>query len=86
MKGTEDFTLLKVEPVSNVKNEVRAQMAAIGHPVVGDKKYKAKTNPIRRLGLHLFSLEFHHPESDQWVKVHTPVPKEFMRLAKKRNN
>jgi len=36
-------------------------MAAIGHPIVGDLKYGATTNPAHRLALHSHELKFRHP-------------------------
>ena len=75
-------TLLKVTPTNHLKNQIRAQLSIAKAPVIGDKKYKAKTNPMKRLGIHLFSLDFKHPKSGQWVEIRTPVPKEFLNLIK----
>ncbi|MCB0760570.1 MAG: hypothetical protein KDC12_03530 [Flavobacteriales bacterium] len=82
MKRGNGFSLLKVVPVTNTKNEVRASMAAMGHPVVGDKRYQSQTNPIGRLGIHVFSIRFKHPETDEMIEVKTPVPRPFLDVLK----
>ena len=53
-------------------------MEEIGHPVVGDKKYGAKTNPIGRLGLHALELGFKHPVSGKVISFKTNVPSKFV--------
>ncbi|MDN3505212.1 MAG: RluA family pseudouridine synthase [Rhabdochlamydiaceae bacterium] len=50
------------------KNQIRAQCLANGHPIAGDKKYGAKTNPIKRLALHAEELEFTHPKTGKRKK------------------
>ena len=49
-------------------------MADIGHPVVGDHKYGASSDPIKRLGLHAYILSFVHPVTGKRLKFETPVP------------
>lgn len=82
MKKTSKNTLLKVETVVILKNQIRASLGIIGNPVVGDKKYKAVTNPIKRLGVHLFAMDFYHPEKEEWISIKTPVPRSFLDLLK----
>ncbi|MFQ9073353.1 MAG: hypothetical protein ACLR43_12010 [Faecalibacillus faecis] len=45
-------TLLEIQLDTGRKNQIRVQLSNIHHPIVGDKKYGATTNPLRRLGLH----------------------------------
>lgn len=84
MNAVEDYALLKVFPETDVKNQIRAQLAINKTPVIGDKKYKSKTNPLKRLGIHLFSLTFVHPTTGEEVVIKTKVPREFLRLSKGR--
>lgn len=84
MNAVEDYALLKIEPETDIKNQIRAQLAINKNPIIGDKKYKSTKNPLRRLGIHLFSLEFDHPKTDKKITITTKVPKEFLRLAKGR--
>jgi 23S rRNA pseudouridine1911/1915/1917 synthase len=71
-------TLLEVVLETGRKNQIRVHMEEIGHPVVGDKKYGAKTNPIGRLGLHALELGFKHPVSGKVVSFKTNVPSKFV--------
>ena len=58
-------------------------MNDIGHPIIGDKKYGAKTNPLGRLGLHAYYLEFNHPITNQKVILECKEPKTFKNLFNK---
>ncbi len=73
-------TLLDVELETGRKNQIRVHMQDLGHPVVGDDKYGAATNPIKRLGLHAQMLKFSHPVSGQAMAFESETPKEFLRL------
>ncbi len=80
MKRTRDFSLLKVNLETGRKNQVRVHMKDIKHPVVGDKKYGAKEDPIDRLGLHAWVLSFQHPTTGKLMRFDTPIPRKFLRL------
>lgn len=62
------------------KNQIRVHCQSAGHPVVGDKKYGAHSNPLKRLCLHAHLLSFQHPFSKKSLKFESPVPDEFYRL------
>lgn len=47
---------MEVSLITTRKNQLRVHLADLGHPVVGDKKYGAKTDPIKRLALHASQL------------------------------
>ena len=54
-------SLLEVTLETGRKHQIRVQLAAIGHPIAGDRKYGATTDPARRLALHSGELKFPHP-------------------------
>ena len=62
LKVHEKTALLEVELETGRKHQIRAQLSAIGHPIVGDRKYGAtsKWNP-EAIGLVSMRLEFEHP-------------------------
>jgi 23S rRNA pseudouridine1911/1915/1917 synthase len=64
------------------KNQIRVQCQAAGHPVVGDKKYGATSDPIKRLALHAHRLEFIHPISGKKMAFLSPAPGSFERLVR----
>lgn len=82
MKSNGEYSLLEVELETGRKNQIRVHMQDIGHPVVGDRKYGSKKNPIRRLGLHASTLEFIHPRTNQLVTYTAPVPFSFEKTVR----
>jgi 23S rRNA pseudouridine1911/1915/1917 synthase len=67
-------SLLELELETGRKNQIRVQLAALGHPIVGDRKYGAKTDPARRLALHSCELRFSHPVSGAPMKFISALP------------
>lgn len=77
IKSNRFYSLLAVDLETGRKNQIRVHMQSIGHPVVGDKKYGATHNPIRRMGLHALELSFIHPVTHQLHEFATPIPRKF---------
>lgn len=67
-------TLLKVNLDTGRKNQIRVHMQEIGHPIVGDKKYGAKTAMVGRIALHATTLSFVHPTTKKVVTFDSKVP------------
>jgi len=76
-RSTPSRTLLEVQIETGRKNQIRAHLAELGCPVVGDRKYGARTNPFRRLGLHAFLLVFTHPVTGERIRLRLPLPSAF---------
>jgi 23S rRNA pseudouridine1911/1915/1917 synthase len=72
-------SLLELELETGRKNQIRVQLAALGHPIVGDRKYGANTGAARRLLLHSYELSFSHPVSGAPMKFLSapPAPMRF---------
>jgi 23S rRNA pseudouridine1911/1915/1917 synthase len=62
------------------KNQIRVHCQEAGHPIVGDKKYGAKSNPLKRLCLHARLLAFNHPITGKKMRFTSPVPTGFYRI------
>ena len=62
------------------RHQIRVQLAGAGCPVIGDKKYGARSDPAKRLGLHACSLRFPHPATGKEMKFESVLPKELARL------
>lgn len=61
LRSNGDYSYLRVWLETGRKNQIRVQLSELGHPVTGDKKYGAKRDPLKRLGLHAWKLELTHP-------------------------
>lgn len=75
--GSASYTLVEFELETGRKNQIRAHSQWIGHPVAGDRKYGAATNPTGRLCLHAHALSFIHPVSGKTMRFTSSVPKSF---------
>lgn len=73
--GAHSLVELKLE--TGRKNQIRVHMQDIGHPVCGDTKYGNGDDPIHRLALHAFRLNFYHPITGEPLHFETGVPKSF---------
>jgi 23S rRNA pseudouridine1911/1915/1917 synthase len=78
LRRGDEITLVELKLETGRKNQIRVHMKDLGHPVVGDKKYGAKTNLIGRTCLHARVLAFIHPVNGTEVRYETPVPGRFM--------
>ncbi len=56
LKRTKKNTIVKIEIKTGKKHQIRVGFANLGYPIIGDKKYGSKENPIKRLGLHASKL------------------------------
>ena len=74
LESSNGYSLVECELETGRKNQIRVHMADMGHPVVGDHKYGASSDPIKRLGLHAYILSFVHPVTGKRLKFETPVP------------
>ena len=77
-----DFSLVELTPITARKNQFRVHLADLGHPVVGDKKYGAKSDPIKRLALHASQLVLPHPTTGQALVFTARMPQKFHTLLK----
>jgi 23S rRNA pseudouridine1911/1915/1917 synthase len=65
-------TLLEVRPRTGRTHQIRVQLAALGHPLVGDTLYGGTPGP--RPLLHAHKLEFRHPRSKKNLCYVSPPP------------
>jgi len=78
-------SLVRVTLVTGLQNQIRVQFSAIGHPVVGDRKYhpeEAEERRIARVALHAAHLEFVHPRSGETVAIDCAPPADFQSLVR----
>ena len=78
-------SLVRVALVTGLQNQIRVQFSAIGHPVVGDRKYhptEALEQRIARVALHAAHLEFIHPRTGKKIALHCDIPVDFRSLVR----
>jgi 23S rRNA pseudouridine1911/1915/1917 synthase len=76
-------SLVRVTLVTGLQNQIRVQFSAIGHPVVGDRKYnlaESSERRIDRVALHAAHLQFIHPRSGEIVSIDCQPPPDFQSL------
>lgn len=76
MAGRE-YTMVEFGLETGRKNQIRVHSQWIGHPIAGDRKYGAQTDPLGRLGLHASALSFIHPWTGKVLKFTSPLPQCF---------
>ncbi len=72
--------LVELTPTTGRRNQLRVHLADAACPIVGDRKYGARTDPAKRLGLHAGALHFEHPRSGEPLWFDSPLPRDLARL------
>jgi 23S rRNA pseudouridine1911/1915/1917 synthase len=68
-------SLLRIELETGRTHQIRVHLAAIGHPVVGDRQYSGRqAYGLTRQFLHAAGLAFPHPVTGEEVDVSSPLP------------
>jgi 23S rRNA pseudouridine1911/1915/1917 synthase len=68
------FTLVRIRLGTGRTHQIRAHMAALGHPVAGDRLYGAKASPWNRYFLHAHRLGFRSPATGENLTVESALP------------
>ncbi|HMK72824.1 MAG TPA: RluA family pseudouridine synthase [Myxococcaceae bacterium] len=76
-----ELALLDVRLITGVLHQIRAHLAAIGAPVVGDALYGGRALPgLDRFFLHAHALELVHPSTGRSLRIESPLPGELLRV------
>jgi 23S rRNA pseudouridine1911/1915/1917 synthase len=75
-------TTLELRPTTGRSHQLRVQLASRGFPIVGDRKYGAKSTLLAldgrpRVALHAERLTFRHPTRGEAISVAAPVPADW---------
>lgn len=73
--------LLELRLETGRTHQIRVHMAAISHPIIGDRTY-GKTTSLRspRSFLHAWAVEFAHPLDSRRVRVECPLPDDLQQV------
>jgi len=70
--------VLEVIPHTGRFHQIRAQLSFLGHPIIGDVKYRAPHPlPDHRIALYAQKLIFRHPVSGDETSVESPEPPDW---------
>jgi 23S rRNA pseudouridine1911/1915/1917 synthase len=72
-------SLLRVELETGRQHQIRAHLAWLGHPVVGDQRYGTAGE---RMGLHALRLSITKPGTGKPMVFETPAPADFLALLR----
>ena len=82
LKRSRGYSLVEADIETGRKNQIRVHKHSIGHSIIGDKKYGAKTNPLRRLWLHARTIVFKLPRTNKILSFETKIPTRFSAMFK----
>lgn len=76
-------TLVRVALETGRRNQIRVQLAAMGHPLLGDHAYGRESPLIPRVALHAARLGFTHPGTGRPVNLESPMPADMRRALRR---
>jgi len=76
-KSNDKRSLLEVSIETGRQHQIRAHMAWLGHPVIGDERYGTKGG---RMGLHSKKLSIIHPKTKKSLTFEMDAPRDFYAL------
>lgn len=83
LASTTEVTLLELQLSTGRQHQIRQQLAAAGHPLFGDRRYRGPCPAkLGRLFLHGRHLAFADPFSDAMVAVDCPLPEELSAFSR----
>ena len=74
----QDTTLLELSLGTGRRRQIRVQLAAIGHPIVGDREHGGPVGQFRRLCLHATRLAFVHPTTGKTMRFESAAPEAWV--------
>jgi 23S rRNA pseudouridine1911/1915/1917 synthase len=74
----QDTTRLELSLGTGRRRQIRVQLAAIGHPIVGDREHGGPAGPFRRLCLHAKRLGFVHPTTGTLMRFDSAAPEAWV--------
>ncbi len=69
--------LIEARPETGRTHQIRAHLAALHSPLMGDVLYGGQATFIERVALHARSIEFDHPVTHAALYIEAPYPPDF---------
>ena len=81
-------TLLEAAPRTGRTHQIRVHLSAVGHPIIGDRRYGGGGDDATRLGLdrpflHSWRIAFTHPVSGERIELEEPLPEDLERALRR---
>ena len=73
-------TWLEVFPQTGRKHQIRVQLAKIGHPILGDRKYGSRVAWAKGIALHAHRLVIEHPVKKTATEFQAELPSSWKHL------
>ena len=83
IKGGHKFSVLKLQPVTGRKNQIRLHLRKIGHPILGDRRFnRGRDFPVkfRRVALHAAKIVFFHPVTGKKMSFGADMPADMKKF------
>ena len=78
----QQLNLVKLEPSTGRKHQLRKHLFSLQSPILGDKTYYLENLILKGNGLYLHasSIEFVHPFTQKIISISSKLPKKFQRI------
>jgi len=77
------MSLLEVRPKTGRTHQIRVHLAAIGHPIVGDRVYGKPSPLVARQFLHAWRIAFAHPRTGERMELEAPLPADLQEALRR---
>lgn len=76
------LNLVKLQPMTGRRHQLRKHLSSIGHPILGDKDYGLEGLVLNGKGmyLHAHALKFIHPFTNEVMLVEDALPVRFAKI------
>jgi len=76
------LNLVRLQPQTGRRHQLRKHLAHIGNPILGDAAYGIENLILKGKGLylHAYSLEFRHPFTNEKVLLKDELPQRFKKI------
>ena len=81
LRSGNGMSLVEVTLETGRKHQIRVHLAGLGCPVIGDRAYGSRTDPVRRLGLHAWKVLITHPRSGERITIESRLPRVLASLV-----
>ncbi|MBQ1171262.1 MAG: RluA family pseudouridine synthase [Lachnospiraceae bacterium] len=82
LKQFQGYSYIECQLETGRTHQIRVHMTSIGHPLLGDTTYGARSSKFHLQGqcLHAMTIGFIHPSTKQYMEFEAPLPEYFLHL------